>query len=133
VSRSVGLMADKPSPLKPPVLGKVFDRTKDPLPPIGSSGNSSPERLPSNVSSPSADEGSPLSGSLAVARRRNRQPVRTEEDQAQSKPSALMDILDPDVDGSPSHALPTSHGDRSPNHLEPLAHNPPTNGHYLPK
>eukprot|EP00672_Neobodo_designis_P016462 CAMPEP_0174826954 /NCGR_PEP_ID=MMETSP1114-20130205/362_1 /TAXON_ID=312471 /ORGANISM="Neobodo designis, Strain CCAP 1951/1" /LENGTH=132 /DNA_ID=CAMNT_0016060533 /DNA_START=32 /DNA_END=430 /DNA_ORIENTATION=+ len=128
-------MAAKPSPLGPPVLHKVMDRSKDPLPPIGSSHPSPDRPSPASASSPGngTNESTPLSGSLAVARRRNRgTPAKTEETPQSGKPSALLDILDPDVDGSPSHGLPVPGqvSDRSPNnHLAPLAPQPGSAAH----
>lgn len=133
-------MAGKPTPLGPPVLLKVMDRSKEPLPPIGSS-QASPERTPSSAAaSPenSTSDTSPLSGSLAVARRRNRNtPARlTDGDEARGPPTALMDILDPDVDGSPTHSMVVASPpkERSPHkHLAPLASGATTDDQHCSK
>lgn len=148
-------MAAPPKQLGPPVVFRTMDRTKDPLPAIGSANNSpahpasSGGTTPMSLASPaSGDDSSPpaaLSGSLALARRRNRATAAVaaaSPDEATPAPSrnpaAMLDILDPDVDGSPTGvlALAGNTPERSPNrHLAPLdtpQHHPNPHAHAQP-
>jgi hypothetical protein len=111
----------------PPVLGPLKTKTlereqKSPLPPIGQ--ETSPDKSgASNQTSPSGDDSSPLSGSLALARRRNRAAQLSAAEPSSDKAPLTYGLLDPDSDGSPSTAFPLLiSNERSPGHLLPLQH-----------